>query len=108
MVAIEVAAAKATEEPNDGRASINDNVAANQTVRIGDLKRASTLWKKGCCCTISLLAFSCRGMTSYNSTISSKCEHHTTITSHTKKPTMPDTDYNMSVLTADFYQCKTY
>jgi|SRR3569833_1555483 len=48
MVAIDVAAEKATVEPSDGMAKMNDSVAASQTVRIGDLKRASTLWKNGC------------------------------------------------------------
>lgn len=46
IVAIEVAAANATDEPSDGNARMKDNVAASQTVRIGERKRASTLWKK--------------------------------------------------------------
>lgn len=46
MVAIEVAAAKATEEPREGRARMKARVAASQIVRVGDWKRASTWWKK--------------------------------------------------------------
>jgi hypothetical protein len=46
IVAIEVAAANATEEPSDGSARMKDSVAASQTVRTGERKRASTLWKK--------------------------------------------------------------
>ena len=46
MVAIEVAAAKATLEPRDGSARMKESVAASQTVRMGEEKRASTLWKK--------------------------------------------------------------
>ena len=45
MVAIEVAAEKATVEPRDGSARRNESVAASQMVRMGDLKRASTLLK---------------------------------------------------------------
>ena len=46
MVAILVAAENATVEPNEGIARRNDRVAASQTVRMGDWKRASTLVKK--------------------------------------------------------------
>ena len=46
MVAMEVAALKATEEPREGMARRNASVAASQTVRMGLEKRASTLWKK--------------------------------------------------------------
>lgn len=46
MVAIEVAAAKATEEPREGRARMKASEAASQIVRVGDWKRASTWWKK--------------------------------------------------------------
>lgn len=46
IVAIEVAAAKATLDPRDGRARMKDKVAASHTVRIGDRNRSSTLWKK--------------------------------------------------------------
>lgn len=35
MVAIDVAAAKATDEPSDGRPRMNARVAARQMVRIG-------------------------------------------------------------------------
>jgi len=42
MVAMEVAAAKATEEPREGRARMKARVAASQMVRVGDRKRAST------------------------------------------------------------------
>lgn len=45
IVAIDVAAEKATEEPRDGIARRKDSVAASQTVRIGDLYRLSTLLK---------------------------------------------------------------
>lgn len=43
---MEVAAAKATVEPREGRARMKAHRAASQTVRMGDLKRLSTLWKK--------------------------------------------------------------
>lgn len=46
IVAMEVAAAKATVEPREGRERQKLRVAASQTVRTGDWKRASTLWKK--------------------------------------------------------------
>lgn len=42
---MEVAAAKATEEPRDGRARQKERVAASQMVRMGERKRSSTLWK---------------------------------------------------------------
>ena len=45
---MEVAAVKATEEPNDGIASRNDKNTASHTVLIGDLKRSSTLLKNWC------------------------------------------------------------
>ncbi len=45
-VAIEVAAAKATEEPREGRARQKERKAASQTVRMGERNRSSTLWKK--------------------------------------------------------------
>ena len=48
-IAIEVAAAKATEEPRDGSERMKDSVAASQMARMGERNRASTLWKKGCC-----------------------------------------------------------
>ena len=46
IVAIEVAAAKATEEPREGRARQKAKKQASQIVRIGERKRSSTLWKK--------------------------------------------------------------
>ncbi len=46
MVAMEVAAAKATLEPREGRARRKERLAASQTVRMGLRKRSSTLWKK--------------------------------------------------------------
>src|SRR6187402_3316217 len=46
MVAMEVAAAKATDDPRLGSERIKARTAASQTARMGDLKRASTLWKK--------------------------------------------------------------
>lgn len=49
MVAMEVAAAKATSLPKEGRARMKERVAASQTVRMGDLKRSSTWWKKEGC-----------------------------------------------------------
>jgi hypothetical protein len=45
MVAIDVAAAKATLEPREGRERMKLRVAASQTARMGERKRASTLWK---------------------------------------------------------------
>jgi hypothetical protein len=49
MVAMDVAAAKATEEPREGRPRQKAQKAASQMVRTGARKRASTLWKKcGC------------------------------------------------------------
>lgn len=46
MVAIDVAAENATVDPSEGSARRNDNVAPSQMVRIGALKRTSTLLKK--------------------------------------------------------------
>lgn len=46
MVAIEVAAEKATVEPREGRARTKERVALSQMERIGERKRSSTLWKK--------------------------------------------------------------
>jgi len=43
---MEVAAAKATEEPREGRARQNARKAASQTVRMGERNLSSTLWKK--------------------------------------------------------------
>jgi len=45
MVAMEVAAAKATLEPREGMARRKARKAASQTVRIGERKRESTEWK---------------------------------------------------------------
>ena len=48
-MAIDVAAAKATELPSEGRESRNARNAASQTVRMGERNLSSTLWKKlGC------------------------------------------------------------
>lgn len=46
MVAMEVAAEKATVEPSEGRARMKERVAPSQMARIGERKRSSTLWKK--------------------------------------------------------------
>lgn len=46
MVAIEVAAAKATEDPREGRDKQNAKKIASQMVRIGERNLSSTLWKK--------------------------------------------------------------
>jgi hypothetical protein len=46
MVAIDVAAEKATAEPSEGRPRMKESVQASQTVRMGDLRLTSTLWKK--------------------------------------------------------------
>lgn len=54
MVAILVAAANATLDPREGRARRKARVAASQTVRMGDWKRASTLWKNSGCFIVSL------------------------------------------------------
>jgi hypothetical protein len=43
---MEVAAAKATLEPREGRARQKERKAASQIVRTGERKRSSTLWKK--------------------------------------------------------------
>lgn len=45
-MAMEVAAAKATEEPREGRARQKERKAASQTVRMGERNLLSTLWKK--------------------------------------------------------------
>jgi hypothetical protein len=45
IVAIEVAAAKATLEPREGMARRKARKAASQTVRMGERKRVSTEWK---------------------------------------------------------------
>jgi hypothetical protein len=46
IVAIEVAAAKATDDPREGRAKQKDRNAASQTVLMGERNLSSTLWKK--------------------------------------------------------------
>lgn len=46
MVAIDVAAKNATVDPREGSARRNDKIAPSHMVRIGALKRASTLLKK--------------------------------------------------------------
>ena len=46
IVAMEVAAAKATEDPREGRAKQKARKAASQTVRMGERNLSSTLWKK--------------------------------------------------------------
>lgn len=46
MVAMDVAAEKATLLPRLGSASRKLSVHASQTARIGDLRFTSTLWKK--------------------------------------------------------------
>lgn len=43
---MDVAAAKATELPREGRERQKARKAASQTVRMGERKRSSTLWKK--------------------------------------------------------------
>ena len=48
MVAIEVAAANATLDPSEGNARQKESVADSHTARVGERKRASTLWKNGC------------------------------------------------------------
>lgn len=45
IVAILVAALKATEEPRDGRDRRKERLQASHTVRTGDFRRESTLWK---------------------------------------------------------------
>lgn len=45
MVAIDVAAVKATVDPSDGMARRNERNAASQMVRMGALNRASTRLK---------------------------------------------------------------
>jgi len=59
MVAIEVAAAKATEDPREGRARRKARKAASQTVRTGDWKRESTWWKKWGCLLLINTHFHC-------------------------------------------------
>ena len=46
MVAMEVAAVKATLDPRDGRERQKAKNAASQMVRIGEQNFLSTLWKK--------------------------------------------------------------
>lgn len=58
IVAMDVAAAKATEEPSEGRARQKERNEASQTVRIGERKRLSTLWKKFGWITVSQPLFS--------------------------------------------------
>ena len=46
IVAMDVAAAKATLLPREGRARQKERKAASQTVRMGERNLSSTLWKK--------------------------------------------------------------
>lgn len=48
-MAMDVAAAKATEEPREGRESRKARRAASQMVRMGERNLSSTLWKKRGC-----------------------------------------------------------
>ena len=95
-MAMEVAAAKATEEPREGRARQKARKAASQTVRMGERKRSSTLWKK---CglnfmLVQLLMLGWRG--TYNPTISRKRKHHPRIRCHREKSAMPNTNHNQT------------
>ena len=93
MVAMEVAAAKATEEPREGRARRKERKAASQTVRMGERNLSSTLWKKcGCSCQF-LLNLCWKGRT-YDSTITCKSKHHTGVGGHGEQSTMPYANHN--------------
>ena len=96
IVAIEVAAAKATDDPREGRAKQKDRNAASQTVLMGERNLSSTLWNKcGYHVQISTGHGSESGRT-YNSTISRESKHHPRVRSHGEQPTMPYTNHNQA------------
>ena len=94
IVAILVAAANATELPREGSARQKLSVAASQTVRMGERKRSSTLWKK-CGWYICQFRTHEENMSkTHNSTISGKSKHHPRVTRHGEKSTMPHTNHD--------------
>ena len=104
-MAMEVAAAKATVEPREGKARQKDRKAASQTVRIGERKRSSTLWKK---CGYMRVRFGMirmelrgiskhfREMETYNSAVSGKGKHHPRVRGHGEQSAMPDADHDQT------------
>jgi hypothetical protein len=98
---MEVAAAKATLLPREGRARQKERKAASQTVRIGDLNRSSTLWKKLGWDDCQWVILTGGGMKNnkeqtYKTTIAAKSEHHAAVGSHREESTMPDADNDQS------------
>ncbi len=90
MVAMEVAAAKATEEPREGRARQKARKAASQTVRTGERKRPSTLWKNCGWNRMSILKHRFQEWEeTYDSAISCKGKHHSRVRGHGEQPAMP-------------------
>jgi hypothetical protein len=99
---MEVAAAKATEEPREGSARQKLRKAASQTVRMGERKRSSTLWKKfGCFVECQFQSFGFdrrrnRGKRAYDSSISGEGEHHSGVRCQGEQPTVPHTNHNQT------------
>ena len=92
---MEVAAAKATDEPREGRARQKERVAASQTVRMGERNLSSTLWKK-CGFKQSDKIFGEGGNGTYDSAVASECKHHSRVRSHGEKSTMPNADHDQA------------
>lgn len=94
MVAIDVAAPKATELPSEGRDRQKARKAASQTVRMGERNLSSTLWKNfgWSNSQISLQVRNWGGP--YNSSITGKGKHHSGIRGHREESTVPDTDHH--------------
>ena len=96
IVAIDVAAAKATEEPSDGSERMKESVAASQTARTGERNRLSTLWKNGCCGLWSARG-KARGWASgdtHDAPVARKRKHHAAVAGHAKESAVPDADYH--------------
>lgn len=91
IVAIDVAAAKATVDPSDGRARMKAKVAASQIVRIGLRKRLSTLWKNfGIPRSRAFRTLAEENISTAKKTFT-KRKHHPAVACQAEKPTMPNT-----------------
>ncbi len=71
---------------------MKERVAASHTARIGDRKRAATLWKKEGQFELESEARLLLGYSTYNTAVTRKREHHTAVAGHAEKTAVPDTD----------------
>jgi hypothetical protein len=96
IVAMEVAAVKATAEPSEGRERQKASRAASQTARTGERNLSSTLWKKLGCGNMSVWVLPRGEGDAYDATISRKREHHPRITGHGKQAAMPYANHDQA------------